>query len=109
MLLFLKSINQDDKNICKTFLPEIQDTTHKLYSDYTRLQEEMFKISKRVVLLQEKNSCKENRARNRKRVPRSNYKSLLNSAKFLKTHSSINEKSRIDKRLYSLSRNNNYI
>ena len=104
MHLFLKSFNYNDKEICVSFLPEIDVKGHKLNTVYNSIKDELVKMSKQVSMTRKKTSDKENKGRNRKRIFGSNYKSLLNRTKFLKSNSFIEGNDKfMDRELYLLS------
>ena len=103
MFMFLKSINGEDLNICSCFLPEINDSSHSLNKKYVYLKEELFLVSKRIILQKNKMGGKENRTWNKSRAFQKGFKSLLNSAKFLSKNQLISSNKKLDKQLFSLS------
>lgn len=108
MILFLKSFNQEDRNICQTFLPGIADNKDSLFSEYQNLKNSVFALNLKMMRQKMKSTKKgkENRLKNRTRIFNSQYgsgfKSLLNSAKFLKKQNLATNNSKIDKELYQL-------
>ena len=105
MFIFLKKINNEDNNVCETFLPDILENSNNLNKKFFELKNEIFKINTQFIKCKQNKQIKLNKENVKNSFNNNNdkkYTRLLYSRKSTK-QSKINDvNNKIDKELFRI-------